>query len=46
MLKMEVKVKIEDNNGGLTFTDFPVADVKFKRCAQAEIEKDDDNDEE
>ena len=46
MLKMEVKVKIEDNNGGLTFKDFPVADVKFKRNAQAEIEKDDENEEE
>ena len=46
MLKMQVKVKIEDSNGGLTFTDFPVADVKFKRCAQVEIEKEEGGDEE
>ena len=44
MLKMQVKVKIEDSNGGLTFTDFPVSDVKFKRSAQ--MEKDDEMDEE
>ena len=45
MLKMQVKVKIEDSNGGLTFKDFPVEDVKFKRCAQADIEKDDEDEE-
>ena len=45
MLKLEVKVKIEDSNGGLTYKDFPVDSVKFKRNAQAEIEKDDDDEE-
>jgi cell fate regulator YaaT (PSP1 superfamily) len=46
MLKLEVKVKIEDSNGGLTFKDFPVDEVKFKKNVQAEIEKDDETEEE
>ncbi|MBQ4268190.1 MAG: stage 0 sporulation family protein [Clostridia bacterium] len=36
MLKMEVKVKIDDKNGGLLYKDFPVADVKFKKNNQPE----------
>ena len=46
MLKLEVKVKIEDSNGGLTFKDFPVDEVKFKRNVQAEMEKEDETEEE
>jgi cell fate regulator YaaT (PSP1 superfamily) len=34
MLRMDVKVKIEDKNGGLTYKDFPLKDVKFKKGNQ------------
>ena len=45
MLKMQVKVKIDDKNGGLIFKDFPVEDIRFKRNNQADKEdKDDDKD--
>ncbi len=44
MLKMQVKVKIEDKNGGLIFKDFPVNEIKFKKNNQPE--KADDQDEE
>ncbi len=45
MLKMQVKVKIDDKNGGLIFKDYPVEDIRFKRNNQAEKEdKDDDKD--
>ena len=36
MLKMEVKVKIDDKNGGLLYKDFPVTDIKFKKNNQPE----------
>ena len=42
MLKLEVKVKIEDNNGGLNYKDFPVDQVKFKKNNQVEIDDDDE----
>ena len=32
MLKMEVKVKIDDRNGGWIWKDFSVEDVRFKKC--------------
>ena len=45
MLKMEVKVKIDDKNGGWIWKDFPVQDVRFKKNNQPEKpEKDDDSD--
>ncbi len=44
MLKLEVKVKIEDKNGGLVYKDFPVDQVKFKKGNQ--VEKDDEIDDE
>jgi cell fate regulator YaaT (PSP1 superfamily) len=45
MLKMEVKVKIDDKNGGWIWKDFPVQDVRFKKNNQPEkVEKDDDSD--
>ena len=45
MLKMEVKVKIDDKNGGWIWKDFPVKDVRFKKGNQPEKpEKDDDSD--
>ena len=45
MLKMEVKVKIDDRNGGWIWKDYPVEDVRFKKNHQPEKEdKDDDSD--
>ena len=43
MLKMTVKVKIDDKNGGLIYKDFPVDEVRFKKPAQDKPEKDDDD---
>lgn len=43
MLKMTVKVKIDDKNGGLIYKDFPVEEVRFKKPAQDKPEKDDDD---
>ena len=43
MLKMTVKVKIDDRNGGLLYKDFPVDEVRFKKTAQDKPEKDDDD---
>lgn len=43
MLKMEVKVKIDDKNGGLLYKDFPVADIKFKKNNQSEPQDSDDD---
>ena len=46
MLKMQVKVKIEDKNGGLIFKDFPVNEIKFKKNNQPEkVEEPDDEEE-
>ena len=46
MLKMTVKVKIDDQNGGLLYKDFALEEVKFKRPNQqqqkAETEEDDE----
>lgn len=39
MLKMIVKVKIDDKNGGLIFKDFPVQDIRFKKGGQQEREE-------
>ncbi len=44
MLKMTVKVKIDDKNGGLLYKDFPVEDVRFKKGQQDKQEKEDDED--
>ena len=41
MLKMEVKVKIDDRNGGWIYKDFPVEDVRFKKSNN---DKEDDED--
>ncbi|MBQ8658154.1 MAG: stage 0 sporulation family protein [Clostridia bacterium] len=46
MLKMQVKVKIDDKNGGLIFKDFPLEDVKFKKGNQPQKDEDDEADEE
>ncbi len=42
MLKMQVKVKIDDHNGGWIYKDFPVSDIRFKKNVQAEKEDDDE----
>ncbi len=45
MLKMTVKVKIDDKNGGLIFKDYPVDELRFKRKNHTEIkEEEDEND--
>ena len=43
MLKMEVKVKIDDKNGGMIYRDFPVESVRVR--GKQPIEKDEDDDE-
>ncbi len=45
MLRMEVKVKIDDKNGGWIYKDYPVSEIRFKKGNTPEVEKDDDNDE-
>ena len=44
MLKMTVKVKIDDKNGGLIFKDYPVDELRFKRKNQPEPKDEDDED--
>ena len=46
MLKMIVKVKIDDKNGGLIFKDFPVQDIRFKKGGQQEREEKEEETEE
>ena len=46
MLKMNVKVKIDDRNGGWIYKDYPVDELQFKRKAVIEqAEEGDDSDE-
>ena len=45
MLKMEVKVKIDDRNGGWIYKDFPVENIRFKKNNQPEPKEDDDDEE-
>ena len=46
MLKMEVKVKIDDRNGGWIWKDYRAEDIRFKKSVQPEHEdKEDDSDE-
>ncbi|MBQ8429034.1 MAG: stage 0 sporulation family protein [Clostridia bacterium] len=42
MLKMEVKVKIDDRNGGWIYKDFPVEDVRFKKAINNDKHEEDD----
>ena len=48
MLKMIVRVKVDDKNGGFIFKDYPVAELKFKKpmLAKTKVEDEDDEDEE
>ena len=41
MLKMEVKVKIDDHSGGWIYKDYPVSEIRFKKCNQP-VEADED----
>ncbi|MBO5412271.1 MAG: stage 0 sporulation family protein [Clostridia bacterium] len=44
MLRMQVRVKMDDNNGGWIFKDFPLADVRFRKAnVQPEKENADDD---
>lgn len=43
MLKMEVKVKIDDHNGGWIWKDYPVSEIRFKRPTQPEKKENDDD---
>ncbi len=42
MLKMEVKTKTDDKNGGWVYKDYPVDQLRFKRANQPESEDKDD----
>ncbi|MBQ9118121.1 MAG: stage 0 sporulation family protein [Clostridia bacterium] len=42
MLKMTVKVKIDDNHGGLIYKDFPLEEIKFKKGNAPIDDKDDE----
>ncbi len=42
MLKMEVKVKMDDKNGGWIYKDFPVEEIRFKKNNQPEPKEDDE----
>jgi cell fate regulator YaaT (PSP1 superfamily) len=46
MLKMQVRVKMDDGNGGWIFRDFPASELKFKKREQAPVEQDENEDEE
>ena len=46
MLKMEVKIKMDDRNGGWIYKDYPVDQIRFKRNTQPEKEEVEDEDEE
>lgn len=42
MLKMQVKVRIEDKNGGMIYKDFPVEDIRLKKGGKQEPANDDE----
>ena len=45
MLRMEVKVKMDDHNGGWIYKDYPVIDIRFKKPAEHELHDDEDDEE-
>ena len=45
MLKMEVKIKMDDRNGGWIYKDYPVDQLRFKRNTQPEKEEYEDDEE-
>ena len=46
MLRMEVKVKMDDRNGGWLYKDYPVEDIRFRKPAPTEKPDEDEEDEE
>ena len=46
MLKMEVKTKMDDKNGGWIYKDYPLEQVRFKKNNQPEKEEPDEDEEE
>ena len=46
MLKMDVKIKMDDRNGGWIYKDYPVEQIRFKKNNQTEKEEADEEDEE
>lgn len=42
MLKMQVKVRIEDKNGGMIYKDFPVEDIRLKKGGKQENSDEED----
>ena len=46
MLRMEVKVKMDDRNGGWIYKDYPVEDIRFKKPTQPETPDLDEDEEE
>lgn len=42
MLKMEVKIKMDDHNGGWIYKDFPVTQIRFKKNNHHEEESDEE----
>lgn len=45
MLKMTVRVKVDDKNGGWIFKDYPASELRYKRCCQQTAQVDDETDE-
>ena len=45
MLRLQVKVKISDGNGGWIFKDYPASELRYKRC-EGQAEDVDNGDEE
>lgn len=43
MLKMQVKVRIEDKNGGMIYKDFPVEDIRLRKGGKIEPANDDED---
>ncbi len=43
MLRLQVKVKISDGNGGWIFKDYPVSEIRFRKANQPEKESADDD---
>ena len=43
MLKMQVRVKLDDGNGGWVFRDYPATELKFKKRESTPNEKEDDD---
>ena len=42
MLRMEVKVKIDDKNGGWIYKDYPASEIRFKKPNKPEKEEDEE----